>query len=95
MKAKRWQEVLTQAFAKPKTTAGAKTQTDLYYMNEFRGYAYHQLGQYAEAARELEAALNSPCMPESQKARALQEPREHVLRRCAIIRRPSTTAIAR
>jgi hypothetical protein len=65
-RAKRWQEVLNRT-REAESTAGAKTQTDLYWMNEFRGYAYHQLRQYAEAARELEAGLNSPCMPESGK----------------------------
>jgi hypothetical protein len=66
MKAKRWQEVLTRV-REAEGTAGAKSQFDLYWMSEFRGYAYHNLRQPAEAARELETALNSPCMPESQK----------------------------
>ena len=47
---------------------GAKSAFDQYYMSEFRGYAYHNLRQDADAARELEAALNSPCMPEAKKA---------------------------
>jgi hypothetical protein len=67
MKAKRWQEVLNKT-REAEGTAGGKSQTDLYWMNEFRGYAYHELKQPAEAARELESALNSPCMPESKKA---------------------------
>lgn len=66
MKAKKWQEVLNRT-REAETTPGAKSQFDLYWMNEFRGYAYHNLRQTADAARELEAALNSPCMPESQK----------------------------
>ena len=74
MKARKWQEVLART-REAESTAGAKSQIDLYWMNEFRGYAYHKLRQYAEAARELEAALNSPCMPEAEEARALQEPR--------------------
>lgn len=65
-KAKRWQDMLARV-RDAEATPGAKTQTDLFYMAEFRGYAYHQLRQYAEAARELEAGLNNPCMPESQK----------------------------
>ncbi len=65
-KARRWQDMLAKV-REAEQTPGAKTQTDLYYMAEFRGYAYHQLRQYAEAARELEAGLNSPCMPESQR----------------------------
>jgi len=66
MKAKRWQEVLTRT-KEAEGTAGAKSQFDLYWMAEFRGYAYHNLRQTADAARELETGLNSPCMPESGK----------------------------
>ena len=73
-KARKWQEVLTRT-REAESTPGAKSQFDLYWMAEFRGYAYHNLRQNAEAARELEAALNNPCMPEAQQARALQEPR--------------------
>ncbi len=65
-KAKRWQDMLAKV-REAEATPGAKTQTDLFYMAEFRGYAYHQLRQYADAARELEAGLNSPCMNESGK----------------------------
>lgn len=66
MKAKKWQEVLTKT-REAEGTAGAKSQFDLYWMSEFRGYAYHNLRQPAEAARELETALNNPCMPEANK----------------------------
>ena len=66
LKARKWQEVLTRT-REAETTAGAKSQFDQYWMYEFRGYAYHNLRQPAEAARELEAALNSPCMPEANK----------------------------
>ena len=66
MKAKRWQEVLTKT-REAESTPGAKTQTDLYWMSEFRGYAYHELKQDGEAVRELENGLNSPCMPEAKK----------------------------
>jgi glutaredoxin-related protein len=66
MKAKRWQEVLNKT-REAESVPGAKSQFDQYWMNEFRGYAYHNLRQTAEAARELENGLNSPCMPESGK----------------------------
>lgn len=66
MKAKRWQEVLTRT-KEAEGVPGAKSQFDLYWMAEFRGYAYHNLRQTADAARELEAGLNSPCMPEGGK----------------------------
>jgi tetratricopeptide (TPR) repeat protein len=67
MRARKWQEVLSKT-REAEGTAGGKTQTDLYWMSEFRGYAYHELRQPAEAARELESALNNPCMPEAKKA---------------------------
>ncbi|HEX5160184.1 MAG TPA: hypothetical protein VFV88_00570 [Steroidobacteraceae bacterium] len=66
MKARKWQEVLTRT-REAESTPGNKSQFDLYWMAEFRGYAYHNLKQTAEAARELETALNSPCMPEANK----------------------------
>jgi tetratricopeptide (TPR) repeat protein len=67
MKAKRWQEVLTRV-RESEAVPGGKSAFDQYYMAEFRGYAYHNLRQDADAARELENALNSPCMPEAKKA---------------------------
>jgi tetratricopeptide (TPR) repeat protein len=66
-RAKRFQEALTK-MREAEGVPGAKTQSDLYWLAEFRGYSYHRLNQYADAARELESALNNPCMPESQKA---------------------------
>jgi tetratricopeptide (TPR) repeat protein len=67
IKAKKWQEALTR-LRESESTPGAKSQFDAYYIAEFRGYAYLNLRQEADAARELEAALNSPCMPEAKKA---------------------------
>ena len=67
MKAKRWQDVLNRV-REAEAVPGAKSGFDQYYMAEFRGYAYHNLRQDADAARELENALNSPCMPEAKKA---------------------------
>lgn len=66
-KAKRWQDVLARV-RESEAVPGPKTQFDLYYMSETRGFAYHNLKQVAEAAREFESALNSPCMPENRKA---------------------------
>jgi len=64
--ARKWQEVLART-REAEQTPGAKSQFDLYWIAEFRGYAYHNLRQTAEAARELEAGLNNPCMPEQNK----------------------------
>ncbi|MEO8064940.1 MAG: tetratricopeptide repeat protein [Pseudomonadota bacterium] len=66
MKAKRWQEVLSKT-KEAESAPGAKSQTDLYWISEFRGYAYHSLKQDSDAVRELENGLNSPCMPEAKK----------------------------
>jgi len=66
-KAHKFQEVLTKV-READAVPGAKSQFDTYYMAETRGYAYFSLHQDADAARELENALNSPCMKESAKA---------------------------
>jgi tetratricopeptide (TPR) repeat protein len=66
MKAKKWQESLNklkEAEAQP----GAKSQFDQFHISEIRGYVYNNLHQDADAARELETGLNSPCMPEAKK----------------------------
>ena len=64
--ARKWNEVLAKV-KEADAVAGPKSGFDQYYMAEIRGYAYHNLRQDADAARELEAALNSPCMPEAKK----------------------------
>ncbi len=67
IQARKWQEVLNQVRAAEGTTGYIKSSFDQFYMNEFKGYAYSQLGQLNEAVREFEAALNSPCMTEAKK----------------------------
>jgi tetratricopeptide (TPR) repeat protein len=64
--ARKWNEVLAKV-KEAEATPGGKSGFDQYYMSEIRGYAYHNLRQDSDAARELEAALNSPCMPEAKK----------------------------
>jgi len=66
MKTRKWQDVLARV-REAEQVAGGKSAFDLYNMAEFRGYAYHNLRQDAEAARELETGLNSPCMADSKK----------------------------
>jgi tetratricopeptide (TPR) repeat protein len=71
MKAKKWQDSLNKlkdAEAQP----GAKSQFDQFHISEIRGYVYSNLHQEADAARELEAGLNSPCMAESKKPERLK-----------------------
>jgi len=65
-KAKKWQEVLNKT-RDAEAVPGPKSQFDQYYIAEFRAYAYLNLHQEADAARELEVSLNSPCMAESKK----------------------------
>jgi tetratricopeptide (TPR) repeat protein len=65
--ARKWQEVLTRVREAENTTGYIKSAFDQFNMTEFKGYAYHQLSQYNDAARELEAGLNSPCMAENKK----------------------------
>jgi len=71
MKAKKWQESLNklkEAEAQP----GAKSAFDQFHISEIRGYVYNNLHQDADAARELETGLNSPCMPEAKKPERLK-----------------------
>jgi tetratricopeptide (TPR) repeat protein len=71
MKARKWQETLSklkEAEAQP----GAKSAFDQFHIGEIRSYVYANLKQDADAARELEAGLNSPCMPEAKKPERLK-----------------------
>lgn len=67
IQARKWNEVLSRVREAEGTTGYIKSAFDQFYMTEFKGYAYSQLGQLADAARELEASLNSPCMAEAKK----------------------------
>jgi tetratricopeptide (TPR) repeat protein len=71
MKAKKWQDTLTK-LREVESTPGPKSQFDQYMISEFRTYAYHNLRQDAEAAREMEATLNSPCLTGEKKADRLK-----------------------
>jgi tetratricopeptide (TPR) repeat protein len=66
MRARKWQEALAK-LREADAVPGAKSQFDLFHISEIRGYVYTNLKQDADAARELEAGLNSPCMPEAKK----------------------------
>jgi len=71
MKAKKWNESLNklkEAEAQP----GAKSAFDQFHISEIRGYIYNNLHQDADAARELETGLNSPCLPESKRTERLK-----------------------
>lgn len=64
---KQWDEVIAKV-AEAEALEIPKSEFDKYWMNEFRGRAYLSKQQYAEAATDLEAAYNSICMVEAEKA---------------------------
>src|SRR5688500_9647695 len=63
---KQWDAVLSSV-AEAEAVPVEKTVFDKYWFGEFRGRAYINQKKYAEAATELEANLNSPCMEEAEK----------------------------
>jgi tetratricopeptide (TPR) repeat protein len=71
MKAKRWQESLAK-MKEAEAVAFSRSAFDNYTIAQFRAYIYSVTRQEADAARELEIQLNSPCMPESKKADTLK-----------------------
>lgn len=71
MKAKKWQDSLNK-MKEAEAVPGNRTPIDLYTMSLFRAYIYASTHQDADAAREIENQLNSPCEPESKKPEALK-----------------------
>ena len=67
LQARKWNEVLARVREAAAVTGYIPSEYDKFWQTEFKGYAYHQLGQLADAARELEAGLASPCMAEAKK----------------------------
>ncbi len=65
MNAKQYQTALAK-LAEANAVEG-KTTYDQHIINEFQGFAYVRTGQMAEAARELDATLNSGCLAESER----------------------------
>ena len=70
--ARRWQEVLTHVAEAEKTTGYIKSAFDQFYINEFKAYAYLNLRREADAAREFETNLNSPCMTDAKRPERLK-----------------------
>jgi tetratricopeptide (TPR) repeat protein len=66
-KARKWREVLA-GVRDAEAVSFTKTAWDLYWIHEYSGYAYYNLGQHADAARAWEASVASPCQPEADKA---------------------------
>jgi tetratricopeptide (TPR) repeat protein len=71
MKAKKWNESLNK-MKEAEAVPGSKSAFDLFTIAQFRAYIYSSTRQEADAARELEAQLNSPCMPEAKKPDTLK-----------------------
>jgi len=63
---KNWQQMLDKA-NEAEAVAVPKSLYDEFWIHEFRGIANANLKQYAESLKDLEAALNSPCMTETDK----------------------------
>jgi tetratricopeptide (TPR) repeat protein len=68
---KQWDEVLAKV-AEAEAVDVEKSLYDKYWFNEFRGRAYLNQQKLPEAAKELESALNSPCMTEADKPARLK-----------------------
>jgi tetratricopeptide (TPR) repeat protein len=71
MKAKKWQESLAK-MKEAEAVAFNRSAFDNFTISQFRAYIYSSTRQDADAARELENQLNSPCMAESKKADTLK-----------------------
>ncbi|HEV7606171.1 MAG TPA: hypothetical protein VGO61_02495 [Steroidobacteraceae bacterium] len=65
--AKQWDQVLS-GVAEADADVTEKSVFDKYWISEFRGRALLNQQKYAEAAKDLEAGLTSPCMEEAEKA---------------------------
>jgi tetratricopeptide (TPR) repeat protein len=63
---KNWQQMLDKA-NEAEAVAVPKSPFEEFWIHEFRGIANANLKQYPEALKDLEAALNSPCMTEADK----------------------------
>jgi len=63
---KDWNGMLTKV-AEAEAAVGDKTEYDKYWIHELRGIASANLKQNAQAIPDLEAGLNSPCMPEGEE----------------------------
>jgi tetratricopeptide (TPR) repeat protein len=63
---KNWDEVLTKV-AEAEAVPVEKTPWDTHWIHEFRGRAYLSQEKFAEAAKELEPGLASPCMDAADK----------------------------
>ena len=71
MKARKWQESLNK-MKEAEAVPFSRTAFDNYTIAQFRAYIYSSTRQEADAARELELQLNSPCHPAAKRADTLK-----------------------
>jgi len=71
MKAKDWKKSLNK-LKDAESRPGRRSEFDKFYISEFRSYIYSSLKRNADAARELELASNSPCLPDDKKLEHLE-----------------------
>jgi hypothetical protein len=68
---KDWEAMLANAKAVDAVPI-EKTEYDKFWVHELQGVALANLKQYPDAVRELDAAYNSPCMPEADRPARLK-----------------------
>ena len=71
MNSKKWQESLAK-MKEAEAVAFSRTAFDNFTIAQFRAYIYSSTRQEADAARELENQLASPCLPAAKKADTLK-----------------------
>lgn len=69
--ARNWSEMLAKV-GEVEAVEVEKSAYDQFWIHEFKGIALANLKQYDQAAPELEAALNSPCMNEADKPQRMK-----------------------
>ena len=72
MKAKKWQESLAKMKEAEAVGGFSRSAFDNFTIAQFRAYIYSSTRQEADAARELENQLASPCLPAAKKADTLK-----------------------
>jgi tetratricopeptide (TPR) repeat protein len=71
MKARKWQESLNK-MKEAEAVQFSRSAFDNFTIAQFRAYIYSSTRQEADAARELEVELNSPCLPAARRPDVLK-----------------------
>ncbi len=67
LKKQKWRDVLAKTKEAKAVTGFQRSAFDEFWVHEFEGYAYNYLSQPAEAAKEWEAVIASPCATAADK----------------------------